>query len=70
MFLDMSLHQLSRTRYEEMLREAEAERRAARVRRHNGEAAMTDRFMLNLSNWLIEVGARMKQRTEMRLGLG
>lgn len=70
MFLDMSIHHLSRARYDEMLREAESERLAARVRRQNGAAPVTDQLLLNLSNWLLDAGARLKQRTEMRLDLG
>lgn len=70
MSIDMSIHQLSRLRYDDMLREAEEERLAARVRRQNGVAPVADQLLLNLSNWLIEVGARLKQRTEMRLDLG
>jgi hypothetical protein len=70
MSIDMSIHQLSRIRYDEMLREAEEERLAARVRRKNGAAPVVDQLLLNLSNWLLETGARLKQRTEMRLDLG
>ncbi len=69
--LDMTIHEQGRARYNELLREAELERRASRVRRANQErnGTVTSRLLLQISNWLIDSGSWLKQRSEMHPGL-
>lgn len=69
--LDMIIHQQGRERYNEMLRDAELERRAYRARRANQERSGTvaNRLLLRISNWLINSGSWLKQRSEMHPGL-
>ncbi|MEZ4676923.1 MAG: hypothetical protein R2932_22145 [Caldilineaceae bacterium] len=66
--LDFSFHELSRTRYNEMLREAEEERRAHRVRQARQQSTGNP-LLLYVGNWLIERGSWLKQHGEMRPGL-
>ncbi len=69
--LDMIIHQQGRERYNEMLRDAELERRAYRARRANQErnGTVTSRLLLQISHWLIDSGSWLKQRSEMNPGL-
>lgn len=54
----------SRTRYNEMLREAEAERRAMRLwKAHQHKEG--NPLLVNLGNWLIHSGSWLKQRAQM-----
>lgn len=65
---DNTLHQMGRDRFEELLHEAELERRAnsvKQVRRGND----ANPLLLHIGNWLIDSGSWLKQRSEMRPGL-
>jgi hypothetical protein len=68
---DFSVHEQGRTRYNEMLREAEMERRANRLRRAHRQVTgtATNRLLSQVGNWLIESGSWLKQRNEMHPGL-
>lgn len=54
----------SRTRYNEMLREAEVERRAMRLQRAI-QRKEGNSVLLHLANWLIDSGSWLKQRAHM-----
>ncbi len=54
----------SRTRYNEMLREAEAERRAMRFWKAS-QHKEGNPFLMHLGNWLIHSGSWLKQRAQM-----
>ncbi|HRW08787.1 MAG TPA: hypothetical protein P5121_26975 [Caldilineaceae bacterium] len=58
-----------RTRYNEMLREAELERRAARLRHQRSGGSVVNHLLLHVSDWLIESGSWLKQRNQMHPGL-
>lgn len=58
----------SRARYNELLRDAEAERQAMRFQERNPQAS-TNQLLLHVSNWLIDSGSWLKQRAEMRTSL-
>lgn len=65
--LDLSYHEISRSRYDEMLREAARERRAWRIRQGNRPAHTP--LLVQVGDWLIESGSWLKQQNQMRPGL-
>lgn len=68
--LDYTIIEQGRTRYNEMLRDAELERKANRVRRRSGNGTAVNHLMLQVSDWLIESGSWLKQRNQMHPELG
>jgi hypothetical protein len=65
---DLFLLNLSRTLYEERLKEAEQERRALAIRRATGQSWTTP-LLLHLSQWLINTGVWLKEHNELRPSL-
>ena len=68
--LEPFMHALSRTRYEEMLREAEHQRKVRRLRKQRRRGpSMADRILLAVSSLLIRSGDWLQHRIEMLPGL-
>ena len=65
---DYAIYEVARTRYNDMLHEAELERRAHQVRRAQRQERATPFFVL-IGDWLIESGSWLKQHNQMRPGL-
>lgn len=66
---DYTIHDYGRTRFNEMLREAERERRAYCARRQHGGGTAVNRLLIQISDWLIESGSWLKRRNQMHPGL-
>jgi len=66
---DYTIHDYGRTRFNEMLREAELERRANLVRHQRGGGTVVNRLLVQVSDWLIGSGSWLKQRNQMHPGL-
>lgn len=62
---DLVLPEASRARYEDLLKEAEQERRALRVTQGH-HSAWTEQAVWHLGQWLIDTGSRLKKRVEMQ----
>jgi hypothetical protein len=61
---ELMIPEIAKREYEERLREAEMYRRMKRAKQiHPG---VIERVLLSLSQFLIDVGVRLKQRVEMR----
>ncbi|MEZ4713453.1 MAG: hypothetical protein R3A44_40070 [Caldilineaceae bacterium] len=68
--LDMSMHEISRTRYDEMLRDAEHQRKIRRLRKEGLYGpSLADRVLLAVSKQLIRTGDWLQHRIEMQPGL-
>lgn len=66
---EFTLPSAARTRYDELLREAEQERLALRVLQAQGPS-WTKQALWGLSYWLIAAGNWLKAYSEMRPSLG
>ena len=68
--LDMSMHEISRTRYDEMLLEAEQQRKIRKLRKqgHFGPS-LADRALLAVGKQLTRTGDWLQHRIEMQPGL-
>lgn len=66
--IELTIHEISRARYDEMLREAELERRAHRAKQAQPRSHGNP-LLVHVGNWLIESGSWLKQQNEMRPGL-
>jgi len=66
--LDFTVNELSNARFNDMLREAEVERRAHQARQRGLQRSGSS-LLVQLGNWMIERGSWLKQHNEMRPGL-
>jgi hypothetical protein len=67
--IDLMYSELSKIRFDELLQEAEVERLVKRARQADQASNSINQFLLQLSDWLIDSGSWLKQRTEMRHSL-
>jgi len=66
---DLVINEMGRHRYNEMLKDAEQERNAARVRQREGLTRM-QQSMLRLSHLFMSTGTWLKHRAEAHPSMG